>query len=421
MMSMMSEDAKAILLLCGHLGRASEAEPLAQQDYNQVVQWLKSHKLRPADLLVPEHVPILAKDTGIAEGRLTALLKRGVKLAFAVEGWNQSGIWVMCRSDPQYPEQYKRRLKDKAPPILFGVGERSLLQRCGLAIVGSRNVDADGEAFARDVAAWCARGGMPVVSGGARGVDQIAMASALEAGGVAIGVLADTLLRRSVSRDARDSLADGRLLLISPYHPEAGFNVGNAMGRNKLIYALADYALVVSADHNKGGTWEGAQEELRRKPARPVFVRLGDSVPMGNRKLVDLGAVAFPSIAGSQDPAALLRGAVVAKPPQEEEEKLPLFGEFTGGTEEVAVVREVAPVWGEVSTAPLWSAGPASASIYDVVLPVILSALEKSTSVVELAKRLDVSKAQLEVWLKRALNERKIRKLNRPVRYARGD
>ena len=117
MMSMMSEDAKAILLLCGHLGRASEAEPLAQQDYNQVVQWLKSHKLRPADLLVPEHVPILAKDTGIAEGRLTALLKRGVKLAFAVEGWNQSGIWVVCRSDPQYPEQYKRHLKEKAPPI----------------------------------------------------------------------------------------------------------------------------------------------------------------------------------------------------------------------------------------------------------------------------------------------------------------
>ena len=224
-----------------------------------------------------------------------------------------------------------------------------------------------------------------------------------------------------MSREARDFLADRRLLLISPYHPEAGFNVGNAMGRNKLIYALADYALVVSADHKKGGTWEGAQEELRRKPARPVFVRLGDSVPMGNRKLIDLGAVAFPSIAGSQDPAALLRGTVVAKPPQEEEEKLPLFGEFTGGTEEVAVVREAAPVWEEVSTARLWSAGPAPASIYDVVLPVILSALDKSTSVVELAKRLDVSKAQLEVWLKRALNEKKIRKLNRPVRYARGD
>ena len=127
-MNVMSEDAKAILLLCGHLGSESEAEPLAQQDYNQVVRWLLSQNLRPADLLVPEHVPALAKDTGIAVGRLTALLKRGVKLGFAVEGWNQSGIWVICRSDPEYPARYKNHLKDKAPPILFGAGERSLLQ-----------------------------------------------------------------------------------------------------------------------------------------------------------------------------------------------------------------------------------------------------------------------------------------------------
>jgi len=30
------------------------------------------------------------------------------------------------------------------------------------------------------------------------------------------------------------------------------------MGRNKLIYAMADYGLVVSADCEKGGTWAGA-------------------------------------------------------------------------------------------------------------------------------------------------------------------
>ena len=330
-MNMMSEDAKAILLLCGHLGGESEAGPLGQQDYNRVVRWLLGKSLRPADLLCAGHVPALAKETGIAEDRLTALLKRGVKLGFAVEEWNQSGIWVICRSDPGYPARYKTHLKEKAPPILFGAGKRSLLQGGGLAIVGSRKVDAGGEVFARDVAAWCARGGMPVVSGGARGVDQIAMASALEAGGVVLGVLADSLLRRSVSQDARHALADGRLLLLSPYHPEAGFSIGNAMGRNKLIYAFADYGLVVSADHRKGGTWAGAEEELKRKPGRPVFVRLTGAVPAGNRKLGELGAVAFPAIAGSQDPAALLRGAVAGKAPQEEEGRLPFFGQPMGG------------------------------------------------------------------------------------------
>ena len=57
--------------------------------------------------------------------------------------------------------------------------------------------------------------------------------------------------RNSVSRHARKAIADDRLLLISPYHPEARFTVGTAMARNKLIYALADYGLVVSAERQE--------------------------------------------------------------------------------------------------------------------------------------------------------------------------
>ena len=55
--------------------------------------------------------------------------------------------------------------------------------------------------------------------------------------------------------------------------PRAGFNVGHAMQRNKLIYALADAALVVSADFNKGGTWAGAIEQLEQLNYVPVYVR----------------------------------------------------------------------------------------------------------------------------------------------------
>jgi hypothetical protein len=36
------------------------------------------------------------------------------------------------------------------------------------------------------------------------------------------------------------------------------------MQRNKLIYALADAALVVTSDFQKGGTWAGAIEQLER-------------------------------------------------------------------------------------------------------------------------------------------------------------
>jgi predicted Rossmann fold nucleotide-binding protein DprA/Smf involved in DNA uptake len=83
------------------------------------------------------------------------------------------------------------------------------------------------------------------VSGGARGIDQAAMRGALEAGGKVTGVLADSLEKTAMNRDHRSMLMEGQLVLVSPYDLSAGFNVGNAMQRNKLIYAFADAALVV--------------------------------------------------------------------------------------------------------------------------------------------------------------------------------
>lgn len=416
-MNEMSEDAKVILLLCGQLGGPASAAPLDLREYNQVVRWLVNRRLGLADLLSPSEAAALAKEAGLAEDRVTALLKRGVALGFAVEKWRQSGIWVVCRSDGDYPERFREHLKDTAPPILFGAGERTLLRGGGLAIVGSRNVDAEGETYARTVAAGCARGGLTVVSGGARGVDQIAMAGALDAGGAVVGILADSLLRQSVARDARHALSEGRLLLVSPYHPEAGFNVGNAMGRNKLIYALADYGLVVSADFQKGGTWEGAKEELKRKPGRPVFVRLSGSVPRGNRELAKLGALVFPEFDQPADPASLLREAASRTISQVGGEELPLFDFLSGASRPALAVKDppVAPT--ESPRGKAKADGVAPPSLYELVLPHLLRELSQPMSVPELADRLDLTKPQLEVWLKQAAADKKVRKLPRPVRY----
>jgi len=309
-MDMMSKDAKAIILLCGQLGKNADAESLQQSEYTRLVRWLISKGMTPADLLQPEHVAPAAVGSGLPERRLEGLLKRGVQLGFAVETWNRSNIWITCRSDPDYPARYKAHLRDQAPPILFGVGDRALLHGGGLAIVGSRRNDTEAEEFTREAADWCARGGLSIVTGGARGVDQIAMKGALDAGGCVVGVLAGDLLKHSVAREARKAIAGGRLLLLSPYHPETRFTVATAMTRNKLIYALADYGLVVSADHKKGGTWAGAEEELKRNPGRPVFVRGAGSVPTGNRTLLELGAVAFPAHTHDADPATTLQHAL---------------------------------------------------------------------------------------------------------------
>jgi predicted Rossmann fold nucleotide-binding protein DprA/Smf involved in DNA uptake len=294
MSDFLTEDTKAIILLCSVLGKDQPEKSLSLSEYASLVRWLVGKEMCPGDLLQKENISEAAQGSGIDKDRLESLLGRGVLLGFAVEEWHRNGIWIISQSDTDYPERYKRCLKDKAPPLLFGAGDHSLLKGGGLCIVGSRNVDQEGEAFTRQVAELCAYNQMPVVSGGARGVDQISMMAALEAGGVTIAVLADNLLVKSVERGARHAIAEGRLLLVSPYHPTAGFSVGTAMGRNKLIYAMADYGLVVSAEHKKGGTWAGAEEVLKRGNPVPVFVRVGKNTSLGNNKLLDMGAIPWP-------------------------------------------------------------------------------------------------------------------------------
>ena len=120
------------------------------------------------------------------------------------------------------------------------------------------------------------------------------MNGALEAGGYVTGVLPGGLERAAVNREHRTLLLDERLVLLSLCDPHAGFTVGNAMARNKLVYGLADAALVVDAAAGTGGTWAGAEEELKKGSDR-VFVRSTLKSSAGLAALQERGATAWPN------------------------------------------------------------------------------------------------------------------------------
>ena len=81
--------------------------------------------------------------------------------------------------------------------------------------------------------------------------------------------------------------------MVTQHNPNAGFSVGAAMGRNRLIYTLADYAIVVASDAETGGTWAGATEALKNNWI-PVFVLEHEQMPIGNKLLLQRGALGFP-------------------------------------------------------------------------------------------------------------------------------
>jgi predicted Rossmann fold nucleotide-binding protein DprA/Smf involved in DNA uptake len=162
-----------------------------------------------------------------------------------------------------------------------------------LAVVGSRNLDEAGQACAEFVGNACGLSGLVLYSGGARGVDTISMKASLESRGFAVGILADSLEKAIRIPEYRSALSKGDACLATPHHPSAGFSVGAAMGRNRLIYTLADHAIVVASDAEKGGTWAGASEALRAQWL-PVFVLEHSNMPQGNRLLLEKGAGALP-------------------------------------------------------------------------------------------------------------------------------
>lgn len=261
-------------------------------EWGALARTIHASSLRRPGALAGLDADVLERELRIPPGeaeRIARLLERSGRVALELDALFSRGLWVATRVDPHYPARLRDTLRNQAPTVLVGAGDRSLLSGRTLAVVGSRSIDAAGTQFAQDFARDAVRAGRTIVSGGARGTDLIAMRAAVDASGTSVGVLADSLERTIRAADVRALLLDRRVVLVTPFVPTAGFSVGAAMGRNKVIYGLSELALVVSCEPDKGGTWAGATEALRASWC-PVFVRATDDAPAGNRKLLEKGA-----------------------------------------------------------------------------------------------------------------------------------
>lgn len=325
----LSANTQAVLLLTGPLLSNRERnteEILTPSQFAKYRQRLRELGSEPSDLLGPSAPTLLAEADGVIPAeRIQQLLDRAFLLGPVVDAWQSRSIWVVSPEDQSYPVALIDKLGENAPALLYGCGSPSLLDGSGLAVVGSRDVDANTLQFTENIGRQAAYSGVKVISGGARGVDQSAMRGALNAGGQVVGVLADSLERAVTQRENREVLFNEQLTLISPFDPGAGFNVGHAMQRNKYIYALADAGLVVSCDLEKGGTWAGAKEQLDKYRFGPVFVR---DVPEGSAGLDALqskGALVWPAPSSTEEFNDTLKTVAGTPPKAERYEDLPLF------------------------------------------------------------------------------------------------
>lgn len=294
-MQQASDDRIATVAACTPIGlprnQKNRSDVLTPGEWNRLARWLVETGQRPGALLFSGIVSDLESShlEPTLKRKARSIAERASTTLTAIEALEELGIWVRCRADSDYPIKWKQRLKSVAPPAFFGIGDIGMFDSVSVAIIGSRDVTPMLAKTAETFGTRVASASSVVISGAARGTDRYGMLGALEANGRSVGILAGSLQRISRDAELRSHIANEQLCLISQVHPAAGFTVGNAMARNRLIYALADLAIVVSTSDGSGGTWNGALENLHRRWA-PIAVWCGSGAPVANGRLVEQGA-----------------------------------------------------------------------------------------------------------------------------------
>ena len=410
-------NTKAVLLLTAPLivGRSRpKAALLSLREYRALASQLRAAEAEPADLLEPDASRLIEKCSAVVDNaRLKALLGRGFLLSQALGHWQARSIRVVSRADEAYPRRLRERLRHDAPILLYSCGEIGILGRSALAVVGPRNAGEPLIQYAQETAALAARAGRAVVSGGAKGIDLAAMNGALEAGGSTIGVLAGGLERMAMNRDHRNLLLDRRLILVSPFDPRASFQVGHAMQRNKLIYALADAALVVDAKANSGGTWTGAIEQLRKYKGK-IYVRSSGSASDGVEALKTEGAIPWPNPADADGMAETIDSPIRPEPPPLQDS---LFSAEPGSCEPALEDAKPRHPTGGTRTPDSEPSTDHAEELYRIVRPLMVRVLSEAKKPEEFATELGVTISTARRWIGRLVDDGIVIKTSKPVRY----
>lgn len=260
----MDKNAMAITVLCSNLSLGENMKPIQPAEWSKITSKLREEKIMPADLL-SMNLSELEKyfDKSMSQ-RIESLVGRSDSIVFEIDRYANIGINIVTQANKSYPKILKQKLGQGCPPLFYYVGNLALADNKCIGFVGSRSITEKDENFTKSTVEKVLQEGYTVVSGGAIGVDSVSIEASLRLGGTGIEYLCDSLIKKSKKSDIVKWVQEGRLLLLSVSKPDASFNTGMAMYRNRFIYTQSQATVVVRSDYQKGGTWAGSQECLKK-------------------------------------------------------------------------------------------------------------------------------------------------------------
>ncbi len=237
-------------------------------------QWKEDYKLNENEILLFRNA-----------------IKELSNYAFMVEDLLEQGYSILPITSPEYSPVLKKNLgRTYAPPLIYTKGNKAIMKEKSVAIVGSRKADTVSLDFTDNVARTASKDYKVIVSGFAKGVDKQALDSALKYKGQSIIVLPQGISTfNSGFKKYYKQIIDGDVMVLSTFYPKATWSVGLAMARNPIIYGLAS-EIFVAESSNKGGTWSGVVDGLRK--GRKIYVRKPNfNEKNANNQLIQKGAV----------------------------------------------------------------------------------------------------------------------------------
>ena len=212
--------------------------------------------------------------------------------AFLVEDLLEQGYNILPITSKDYSPILKKNLgRSYAPPVIYTKGNLQILKEKSVAIVGSRKANNVSLEFTDNVAKNASQDYKVVVSGFAKGVDKQALDSALKYKGQSIIVLPQGIATfKSGFKKYYKEIIEGDVLILSTFYSKAPWSVQLAMARNPIIYGLAS-EIYVAESSEKGGTWSGVMDGLRK--GRAIYVRTPNAKETNaNEILISKGAKA---------------------------------------------------------------------------------------------------------------------------------
>ncbi|MEI6484769.1 MAG: DNA-processing protein DprA [Sphingomonadales bacterium] len=215
------------------------------------------------------------------------------------------GAALLFLGTPDYPALLART--ETAPPVLYARGQRDLLERPAVAIVGARNASAAGTRFARQLASDLAGADQVVVSGLARGIDAAAHVAALDGGTIAVVAGGADVAYPPDHAELTQRIADAGLIIAEQpagTQPQAR----HFPRRNRIIAGLSAGTIVVEGALKSGSliTARIAADlgrEVMAVPGSPL-----DPRAQGCNQLIREGATLIQSAADVLEALSTLSG-----------------------------------------------------------------------------------------------------------------